>query len=143
MAIHDQRRDDDHLTLLSAAYYVVSALVVVFSLFPLAYLGLAIWVVRHPDVFGPQGAGPGRVAASALIAIASAWVVVAWGLVLWLLLLGRSLARRRRYVFCLVTAVLCVPLGTILGILTIVVLMRPSVKEAFGRPAGPAPVVSL
>jgi hypothetical protein len=49
---------------------------------------------------------------------------------------GRSLARRKRYLFCLIVAgtmcVMCNPLGTVLGVFTIVVLLRPSVKELFG-----------
>jgi hypothetical protein len=40
--------------------------------------------------------------------------------------------------FCLamagIEAALCMPLGTVLGIFTIIVLMRPSVKQAFGVP---------
>jgi len=48
----------------------------------------------------------------------------------------RSIAAKKRHLFCLVMAglmcVLCNPLGTVLGIFTIVVLMRPSVKALFG-----------
>ena len=47
-----------------------------------------------------------------------------------------SLARRRRYLYCLilagVMAATCMPFGTVLGVFTIIVLMRPSVKQAFG-----------
>jgi hypothetical protein len=48
---------------------------------------------------------------------------------------GRFMARRRRYWFALVRA--CVeyaffPFGTILGVFTIIVLSRKSVKELFG-----------
>jgi hypothetical protein len=49
---------------------------------------------------------------------------------------GRNLAAHRGYVFCVVVAALeClwVPLGTILGVFTIVVLQRESVKELFGQ----------
>ena len=47
---------------------------------------------------------------------------------------GKSLARRENYKFCLIAAVLLCffsPFGLILGILTIVVLMRDSVREMF------------
>ena len=50
---------------------------------------------------------------------------------------GRSLAERRRYTYCLVVAaMLClfVPFGTVLGVLTIVVLVQAPVKALFGIP---------
>jgi hypothetical protein len=47
---------------------------------------------------------------------------------------GRFLARRKHHLFCLVVAgVECLffPFGTVLGVFTIIVLMRPSVQQAF------------
>ena len=52
-----------------------------------------------------------------------------------MVLAGRYLARRERYTFCLVVAgVECMfmPFGTVLGVFTIIVLSRPSVKDLFG-----------
>ena len=49
-------------------------------------------------------------------------------------LAGRSLARHRRYTFCLVVAaILClfVPFGTLLGVFTIIVLVRSTVRARF------------
>jgi hypothetical protein len=51
-----------------------------------------------------------------------------------LILAGRFLAQRVYYTFCFVVAALeCifVPFGTILGVFTIVVLQRSTVKEMF------------
>jgi hypothetical protein len=71
-----------------------------------------------------------------LMAVGAGAVLVGWGFAACLVLAGRSLRDRRRYLFCLVMAglmcVLCNPLGTILGVFTIIVLVRPSVKELFG-----------
>ena len=50
---------------------------------------------------------------------------------------GRRLAQRRSYMFCMVMAgVACMltPVGTVLGVFTIIVLNRPSVRRLFGRP---------
>ena len=44
------------------------------------------------------------------------------------------LSQRRHYLYCMIIAALActhTPLGTVLGIFTIFVLMRPSVKELF------------
>jgi hypothetical protein len=56
-------------------------------------------------------------------------------------LAGRNLAQQRRYTFCLVIAgLLCIfiPFGTVLGVFTIVVLVRPSVKALFEQQAAVA-----
>jgi len=47
---------------------------------------------------------------------------------------GRCLRQRRRYTLCLVMAAIScmlMPIGTVLGVFTLIVLMRPSVKGAF------------
>lgn len=56
-----------------------------------------------------------------------------------MILAGRALAQRRRYTFCLVIAgVACMfmPFGTVLGVFTIIVLLRDSVKELFATGGG-------
>jgi len=55
---------------------------------------------------------------------------------------GRSLSRRKRYWFTFVVACIeCVfiPLGTILGVFTIIVLSRESVKTLFSTETMQAP----
>jgi hypothetical protein len=62
-------------------------------------------------------------------------MAVAWTMAALLVVAGRNIAARRRRTFCLVVAgivaILCMPFGTILGVLTLVVLLRPSVRAAF------------
>ena len=51
-------------------------------------------------------------------------------------LAGRELARHGGYTYCLIVAAiecLFMPFGTALGVLTLIVLMRPSVKAQFGE----------
>jgi hypothetical protein len=58
----------------------------------------------------------------------------------WLFLAGVN-TRHTRPTFCRITgfaSLLCVPLGTVLGVLTVVVLDRPSVRTAFGKVPRPA-----
>jgi hypothetical protein len=52
------------------------------------------------------------------------------------LLAGYNLSRKKRYLFCFfIACIYCIqiPLGTILGVFTIVVLARPGVRELFDR----------
>jgi hypothetical protein len=60
------------------------------------------------------------------------------GLTIWA---GRCLAQRKRYTLCFAMACvscLSVPLGTALGVFTIIVLQRPTVKAMFGPPTSAA-----
>ena len=75
--------------------------------------------------------------------IAIALVVILTGLCFAALIVvtGRFLSRQINYTFCLViAAVECAfaPFGTVLGVFTIIVLQRPSVKQLFGRAPSPS-----
>lgn len=68
------------------------------------------------------------------VTIATLIILSGWAMAYCLLLAGRRLKQHRSYTFCLVIAALScaiVPLGTVLGVFTIIVLMRPSVKTLF------------
>ena len=65
---------------------------------------------------------------------AGAWIVLGLLFAVLLAVAGLNLARHQRYMFCLVMAgVGCIfmPFGTVLGVFTIIVLMRDSVKQLF------------
>lgn len=65
---------------------------------------------------------------------ATIFILSGWTLAVLLFIAGRCLARRKRHLFCLVVAgisCLFMPFGTILGVFTMVVLLRPSVKAQF------------
>jgi hypothetical protein len=76
------------------------------------------------------------------VAIAGTGLLLGLGLAICLVLAGRALLERKHYTFCLVMAcVSCMfmPFGTVLGVFSLLVLLRPSVKELFGvgdTPAG-------
>ncbi|HWM90831.1 MAG TPA: hypothetical protein VN493_08700 [Thermoanaerobaculia bacterium] len=127
-------QDLDHLKLLSIFHYVLAVVVGLFACLPLLHVFLGISMA-----FGTlDGTDPGDAFSMMMgwfIAVfAAGFVVAGWALAVCLALAGSYLARRVRYNFCLVVAaVSCVfmPLGTALGIFTILVLMRPSVKALF------------
>ena len=133
------RQDAEHLKLLSIFHYVVAAMMALFGCFPIIHLVVGIAMVSggfgHAKVGEPSPALFGWL----FVVAAATFILTAWTLAVCTLVAGRNLARRKRYLFCLVVAAImaamCMPFGTILGVFTIVVLMRPSVKESFGVPA--------
>jgi hypothetical protein len=127
-------QDLEHLRLLSIFHYVVGGLAALFACFPCIHLGVGIAMVSGAIEF-PQGQGPSAALVGGFfIAIATVFILLGWSVAVTILLAGRSLARRTRYTYCLVIAAIeCVfmPFGTVLGVFTIIVLNRPSVRSLF------------
>ena len=129
--------DVEHLRLLSLFHYVVGGLAALFSLFPLIHLFMGVAIVTGgPDEGSSEPAA--RLVGWFFILLASAMIAAGLAFATSMVLAGRFLARHVYYTFCLVMAALeCifVPLGTVLGIFTILALQRPTVKEMFGQTA--------
>ena len=127
--------DADHLRLLSIFHYIVGGLSLFFACFPFIHLILGLFLVIAPDKFGHGSDQPPAFVGWFFVAIASFAILLGWTIGVLILVSGRFLARRVNYMFCFVIACLeCIvmPFGTVLGVFTIVVLNRPSVKAVFG-----------
>jgi hypothetical protein len=133
--------DEQHLRLLSIFHYVVGALIAFFACVPIIHLVIGILLLVAPQVLeGPhprQQMPPGMPVFMGVMftVIPAILIVFGWCFAACVIVAGRSLARHRRYTFCLVMAgFLCffMPFRTVLGVFTIIVLMRPSVKWLFG-----------
>lgn len=127
-------QDEEHLRLLSIFHYVVGGIAALFACFPFIHLAVGIALVT--------GAFPSRLGQEELdvlggwlfIVVASVLILVGWTLAVAILVAGRFLARRTHYTYCLtVGGIECifVPFGTVLGVFTIIVLSRLSVKSLF------------
>jgi len=131
-------QDLEHLRILSVFHYVVGGLAAFFACFPLFHFltGLALavgWFENEDPVLPAIGIF--------FMVFAGAFIVAGWAFAVCLIVAGRRLAARRDYMFCLVMAgIACIfiPFGTVLGVFTIMVLMRPSVKQLF-EPASAQP----
>ena len=128
-------QDEEHLRLLSILFYVWGGLVGCGSCFGALYALIGGGVLTAAATQGGHNAPPAFV--GAMFFVIGGFIVLLTGTMSVLTILaGRNLARKTRYTFCLVIACiscLSVPLGTALGVFTIIVLQRPSVKQMFGR----------
>lgn len=130
--------DVSHLRLLSIFHYVVAGLTALFSLFPLIHVGIGIAALSGAMPIESNGgaASPDETRLFGWLFIGIGSFVILCGLTLasFMAYAGRCLARQRRHTLCLVVAALscmCMPLGTVLGVFTLIVLLRPAVKAAF------------
>jgi hypothetical protein len=127
-------QDEEHLRLLSIFHYIVGGLAALFSFFPLIYGGFGIimlYASSHPQ----QGDPPPPLVGWLFIGFGCFFFLVALAFAICIALAGKFIARRRRYWFVFVTACsecLFFPFGIILGVFTIIVLSRSSVKQLFG-----------
>ena len=133
-------QDAEQLHLLSVFHYVLAGLCGLFALFPLAYVGMGLAMMAG---MGAEKGGPfGPLLAGCFVAgMGGLFLVFAVAYALALFLAARFLAERRRHTFCVVVAAIScsfTPLGTVLGVFTLIVLFRPSVKTLFGLDAPPA-----
>lgn len=130
------KEDEQYLKLLSVFHYVVGGLAACFACIPIIHLAIGIAMLVGAIDDAPEFVG------AFLVVIAMFGILVGWTLAVCIIVAGRCLAKRKRYMFCLVMAAIsCIfmPFGTVLGVFTIIVLMRPSVKELFGANKGAIP----
>jgi hypothetical protein len=128
-------RDKEHLQLLAIFHYVVAGLAALFSFFPFLYSvlgGFFLYAANHP---GPSNQEPPPAVLGWVFTLLGAFFFLAGvTMAICILIAGRSIARYKRYSFALVIACiecLFVPFGTILGVFTIIVLSRESVRGLF------------
>jgi len=124
-------KDLQHLKLLSVFYYIVGALIAFLSCFALIYLIVGIVFVAAPP---PSRGEPPPALGWIFIVLSSGVMLLGWTWAVALMFAGWFLGRCRHYLYCLVlgcSTLLFQPLGTILGVFTIIILIRPNVKRLF------------
>lgn len=132
--MNQTNQDLDHLKILSILFYVKAGLTT------LAMLFCSIYFIFFGALFAsinvPHRANePSPALFGGIFVVVGLVVMVILGVIAFLEFhAGRCLAKQKSYTFCFVIAALVclsMPLGTILGIFTIIVLMRDSVKSIF------------
>jgi hypothetical protein len=127
-------KDESDLNLLSVLHYVWSAFL------GCGALGVAGYFVLLGGLFGASATSSGADPAGAAVAagatvVIGAVIAIMMGafLVLHLLAASGLRKRKRRVLIYVASALMCTsfPLGTALGVFTIIVLGRPSVKALF------------
>jgi hypothetical protein len=127
------KEDLQHLKLLSIFHYVVGALIGLVSCIPIIHLVVGLVMIIAPPSNNGPGPGP-EVVGLFFVLIAGGAILLGWTCAAMALLAGWFLPQCKHYAFCLVVAgMLCLfaPKGTILGVFTFIVLLRPSVKRMF------------
>lgn len=133
-------QDEQYLKILSIFHFVVAGISALFACFPILHfvvglvmLGASLGLGIGEEAF-PEATIPGFVGLFFTL-IAGSMILFGWTFAVCEALAGWFLGKKNRYMYCLVMAgVECMfmPFGTVLGVFTIITLMKPSVKELFG-----------
>jgi hypothetical protein len=129
-------RDREQLKLLSIFHYVVGGIAIFFSLISLPYLWIGAYLLYLPETMPSTDGNPAPTEIGLFfLGIGIVFLLIFLSLAICMILSGRFLAKRSRYWFSFVIAgveCLFTPFGTMLGIFTIIVLLRTSVKSLYG-----------
>ena len=133
-------RDVEHLRLLSTFHYVAAGLAGVFSCGMSLHIVIGLLFILAPEIF-EKGKPPPKFFGWIFVIAGSMAVLLGWTTAILMIVAGRFLKRHKRRVFCMAIAgisCLFMPVGTVLGVFTIIVLSRPTVRAMFeGKETSP------
>jgi len=129
----NQSEDEQYLKLLSIFHYIVGGIAGLFACFPIIHFVVGIGILISSFTSSSQGAPPVFIGLLFTL-IAGGIILFGWAFAICIILAGRFISQRKNHMFCMVMAgIECIftPFGTVLGVFTIITLIRPSVKELF------------
>jgi len=135
--------DEQHLDLLAIFHFVWAAPLFLLSLLPIVHIGIGLMVMFEEVGEGHPGPPP-FLFGLIFVIMGSVFVGLGMTCVVLNVISGLSLRKRTRKTLSLVTAgINCIflPVGTVLGVFTIIVLLRESVVRLYatGTSAPPLP----
>ena len=134
-------QDEEHLKLLSIFHYVVGGVGCFFACIPLFHFAFGLVFILSPETFGENGGdAPPAFFGWLFVVMGLSFFLVGQAISICIIVSGRFLAKRRRYMFSFILACfegIFFPFGTVLGIFTIIVLSRETVKELYGENSPP------
>jgi hypothetical protein len=134
-----QNPDASYLRVLSILHYVWGGLILLCSCFAIIYIvmGVAIAAGTLPMNAPRQPAGPPpQMLGGIMIACGSGGMLLGFTMGILSIVSGRRIMQRRSRIFSIVIAsIFCIsfPLGTALGVFTIIMLVKDSVKSLYNE----------
>lgn len=129
--------EEKNLDLLSLFHYIVGGITALFACIPLIHVTIGLLLVFGKfDDSAPAWFG------WIFVVMGGVVILGGWALAAAMIVAGRKLKQRTSRTYCLVVGALectLMPLGTILGIFTLITLTKDSVKARFDMPASAQP----
>ena len=125
----------ERLRLLSIFHYIFGGLTGLLSCIPIIHIVLGIVFLMFPDkMVSESGEAMPSFFGWLFIIIGTLVMTSGWAFSICAICAGKFIARRKKHLFCIIIAALsCLffPLGTILGVFTLIILTNSEVKALF------------
>lgn len=130
-----EKKLSQNLELLSIFHYALAALIYLKGAAAFIFIGIGTIAVAGILSESPDDMFIGLFVIGLIFYVGPIiFMCLMWTFATMVLLAGRRMARRTNLTFCQVIGgleCLCLPLGTILGIFTLIALTKPETKETF------------
>ena len=128
--------DLKHLDLLALFHYIVGGIIALFSCLPFLHVFIGLFMVSGKFFEGSNTSGPPAFIGWMFVILGTVSIVFGWSMAVCIIIAGKKLKKRKSRLFCMVIAAIeCMymPFGTILGVFTIIVLSKDSIKKIFAE----------
>lgn len=132
-----KNEDLKNLDLLALFHYIVGGITALFSCLPFIHVFMGVAMLSGKFFKESNGAEPPALFGWMFVVMGSIFILLGWSLAVCMIIAGRRLKARKSRVFCMVIAgIECIimPFGTVIGVFTLVVLNKDSVKALFDPP---------
>lgn len=130
-------QDEKNLDLLALFHFILGPLTALGSLVFLIHVFVGISMLKGTLESGPNPPPEGFGWLFVIMGLLA--IILGWTLGILMIIAGRKLKRRESRTFCIVIAAIeCIltPLGTVLGVFTLITLTKASVIQLFAGSAG-------
>jgi len=131
-------KEQNNLDLLAIFHYVLGGGLALFSCFPFLHVFMGLAMVSGKFFECSKGSDPASLPPVEIgwlfVIMGSIFIILGWTLSVCIIIAGRKLKRRKSRMYCMVIAgfeCIFTPIGTVLGIFTLIELNKESVKPVF------------
>jgi hypothetical protein len=133
---HMNNEDIKHLDLLAMFHYIVGGIIVLFSCMPFMHVFIGLAIISGKLIKEGNGSNPPAFIGWMFIIIGTLFILIGWSIAICIIITGRKLKTRKNRIFCMAIAgieCMFMPFGTVLGVFTLIVLNKASIKEIFAQ----------
>ncbi len=134
--------DVKNIDLLSMFHYIVGGITALFSCIPFIHVFMGLAMVSGKFFQDNKGSGPPPVLGWLFVIMGVVFIVLGWSMAVCILVAGKKLKQHKNRIFCMIVAgieCMFMPIGTILGVFTLITLNKDSIKEMFAQ-QNPPPI---
>jgi len=128
--------EQKQIDLLAVFHFVVGGITALMACMPFMHVFVGLMMMSG-DFFGEEGGAPPPGFGLIFVVMGSFCIIAGWAIAIGIVSAGFKLKARRNRLYCMVVAgieCMFMPFGTVLGVFTLILLNRDSVRAVFDGP---------